>query len=220
MNSVLVVGAGGIGAPVLRILHDAGVAGITVVDPDRVALENLHRQILFTDADLGRAKADVAAERLGVEALAARLGAENGAGLVAGRACVVDGTDNFADKYRINDLCVAAEVPLVHAGAAAFSGQVLVVRPGGPCLRCLLPSPPDAATDECRVTGIFGPVAGLVGALAAAEVLALLAGEERPPGVLFVDLATGRLRRARLDPAAGCRCSRRRAPIRPPGMRR
>ncbi len=208
MRSVLVVGAGGIGAPVLRILREAGVGGVTVVDPDAVALENLHRQILFTDGDLGRLKAEVAAERLGVEALAVRLGDGNGADLVTGRACVVDGTDNFADKYRINDLCVAAEVPLVHAGAAGFSGQVLLVRPGGPCLRCLLPVPPDAATDECRVTGIFGPVAGLVAALAAAEVLALLAGEERPPGVLFVDLASGRLRRARLDPAPGCRCTR------------
>ncbi len=213
MSGVLVVGAGGIGAPVLRILREAGVAGITVVDPDRVALENLHRQILFGDADVGRSKAEVAAARLGVEAIATRLDDRNGSGLVAGRACVVDGTDNFADKYRINDLCVAAGVPLVHAGAAGFSGQVLLVLPGGPCLRCLLPEPPDAATDECRLTGIFGPVAGLVAALAASEVLALLGGEGRPNGVLLVDLASGRLSRARLDPCRGCPCTFSGAPV-------
>jgi adenylyltransferase/sulfurtransferase len=205
--SVLVIGAGGIGAPVLRILREAGVDRITVADPDTVALENLHRQILFTERDLGRSKAAVVGERLGVEALAARVDDRNGPDLVAGRACVVDGTDNFADKYRFNDLCLRAGVPLVHAGAAQFRGQVLLVRPGGPCLRCLLPESPDAARDECRYTGIFGPAAGLVAALAAGEVLRVLSGHAEPPRLLLADLATGRLERARLRPVAGCVCA-------------
>jgi adenylyltransferase/sulfurtransferase len=206
---VLIVGAGGLGAPVLRILLDAGVTDVTIVDPDTVALENLHRQILFGDPDVGRRKADVLASRFavrGVEALPLRLDDRNGPGLVAGRACVVDGTDSFADKVRLNDLCLRADVPLVHAAAARFQGQVLAVRPGGPCLRCLLPDPPDAATDECARTGIFGPAAGLVAALAAAEALRALAGERGPAGVVFVDLATGRLRRAALAPLPGCPC--------------
>jgi len=205
--SVLIVGGGGIGSPVARILVDAGVTGITVADPDVVALENLHRQILFDEGDLGRRKADVIAERLPVEGLAVRVDGESGPGLIRGRACVVDGTDSFADKYLLNDLCLGLGVPLVHAGAAQFRGQVLLVRPGGPCLRCLLPEPPDARTDECRVTGIFGPAAGLVAALAAAEVLRALAGDRAPAALLLADLATGRLERARLPVSPGCGCS-------------
>jgi adenylyltransferase/sulfurtransferase len=205
--SVLVIGAGGLGAPVVRILREAGVERITVADPDVVELENLHRQILFTDADLGRKKAAVCAERMGVEGLDLRIDDGNGEELVSGRACVVDGTDNFADKYRFNDLCLRAGVPLVHAGAAQFRGQVLLVRPGGPCLRCLLPEPPDAARDECRFTGIFGPAAGLIGALAASEVLRVLSGDEGPSRLLLADLATGRLERAVLRPLAGCLCT-------------
>ncbi len=205
--SVLVVGAGGIGGPAARILADAGVRGITVVDPDVVAVENLHRQIVFDERDVGRRKADVVAERLGIEALAVRLDGTNGTDLVRGRACVVDGTDSFADKFRLNDLCLGLGVPLVHAAAAQFRGQVLLVRPGGPCLRCLLPEPPDASTDECRTTGIFGPAAGVVAALAAGEALRALAGDRAPSSLLLADLATGRLERARLRPAEGCRCA-------------
>jgi len=204
--SVLIVGAGGIGSPVARILVDAGVEGITVVDPDIVALENLHRQILYGEEDLGRRKADVIAERLPVEALALRLDAVNGPALVRGRGCVVDGTDSFADKYRLNDLCLSLGVPLVHAGAAQFRGQVLLVRAGGPCLRCLLPEPPDARTDECRLTGIFGPAAGLVAALAAGEALRALARDPAPAALLLADLSTGRLERARVPVAPSCRC--------------
>ena len=200
-------GAGGLGAPVIRILLEAGVADISVVDPDVVEIENLHRQILFTDADVGRGKAEVVAERMGVEAQAVRLTGENGDALVAGRSCVIDGTDNFADKYRLNDLCLRHDVPLVHAGAARFCGQVLLVRRGGPCLRCLLPDPPDAVTDECRTTGIFGPAAGLVAALAAGEALRVLSGDTAPSLVLMADLATGRLRHVSLEAAPGCVCS-------------
>ena len=120
---------------------------------------------------------------------------------------VVDGTDNFANKYLINDLCLEADVPLVHAGAAQFRGQVMVVRRGGPCLRCLLPTPPDAATDECRFTGVFGPAVGTVAALAASEALRVLAGEPGGGGVVMADLAHGRLSRASLQPLDGCVCA-------------
>ncbi|MEM8886128.1 MAG: ThiF family adenylyltransferase [Planctomycetota bacterium] len=204
---MLVIGAGGLGTPVLRILHESGVRDVTVVDPDVVALENLHRQILFRDGDVGRGKAEIVAERLGFEALPVRLDEANGPGLVAGRSVVIDGTDNFADKYRFNDLCLAADVPLVHAGGAQFRGQVLLVRRGGPCLRCLLPEPPDAATDECRFTGVFGPAVGTIAALAAAEALALLDGALRPRLLTLFDLAHGRLRRVELEPLSACVCA-------------
>ncbi|MGQ0612481.1 MAG: HesA/MoeB/ThiF family protein [Planctomycetaceae bacterium] len=207
MGSVLIVGAGGIGSPVAWILREAGVEAITVVDPDGVELENLHRQILFRDEDLGRAKAEVLAGRLRVEGRRLRVERQNGPALLKGRACVVDGTDSFASKMLLNDLCLDAGVPLVHAGAAGFRGQVLLVRRGGPCLRCLLPEPPDAATDECRITGILGPAAGSVAALAAGEALRALAGDRGRSDLLLVDLASGRLRRAALAAAPGCRCS-------------
>jgi adenylyltransferase/sulfurtransferase len=205
--SVLVVGAGGIGSPVARILVEAGVRGIAVADPDTVALENLHRQILFRDGDLGRRKADVLAERLPVEAIPVRIDRANGRTLLRGRACVIDGTDSFADKFLLNDLCLELSVPLVHAAAAQFRGQVLLVRPGGPCLRCLLPEPPDARTDECRTTGIFGPAAGVVAALAAGEAIRALSRDPAPSDLLLADLATGRLRRAALPPDPLCPCS-------------
>lgn len=207
MSGVLVVGAGGLGAPVLQMLLDAGIHDVTVVDPDAVDVENLHRQIVFTDDDVGRGKAEVLAERFGIDARPVLLDAETGPALVAGRACVFDGTDNFAAKYLINDLCLAAGVPLVHAGAAQFRGQVLSVPRGGPCLRCLLPEPPDAATDECRWTGVFGPVTGIVAALAFGEILRARAGEAASGELLMADLASGRLSRARLEPRADCACA-------------
>jgi adenylyltransferase/sulfurtransferase len=206
-NRVLIVGAGGLGTPVIRVLFDSGVRDMTVVDPDDVALENLHRQILFTDADVGRGKADVIGERLGIEALPVLLDDSNGRDLIAGRTVVVDGTDSFANKYRINDLCLEMGVPLIHAGGAQFRGQVLLVRRGGPCLRCLLPEPPNAETDECRVTGVFGPAVGVVAALAAAEALRVLDGKAAPRDLLLADLASGRVRRAALAALPGCKCA-------------
>ena len=207
MNRVLVIGAGGLGSPVIRILLEAGVRDLSVLDPDTVALENLHRQILFTDADVGGGKAEILGRRYGIEAIPERLDDRNGPGLIRGRAVVIDGTDNFADKYRFNDLCLAEGVPLVHAGGAQFRGQVLVVRRGGPCLRCLLPEPPDAATDECRFTGVFGPAVGTVAALAAAEALNVLSGSPRPSSLILLDLANGKLRRVTLPVLENCVCA-------------
>ncbi len=211
MKGVLVVGAGGLGSPAAAILRRAGVARLTLVDPDKIELENLHRQILFHDDDVGRTKVDVVSERLGVRVQRLRLDRDNGPALVADHACVLDGTDSFKDKYLLNDLCLEASVPLVHAGAAAFRGQVLVVRNGGPCLRCLLPEPPDAGTDECRLTGIWGPAAGAIAALAAGEVLRILAGKTAGSEVLVADLGTGRLHRSRLARRPGCICGERSA---------
>lgn len=204
--SVLIVGAGGLGSPVAWILRQAGVRDITVADPDSIEIENLHRQILFRESDLGRGKAEVLAGRLDIRPLPLRIDKRNGPGIVAPHACVVDGTDSFRTKFLMNDLCLSAGVPLVHAGAAGFRGQVLLVRRGGPCLRCLLPEPP-GDSDECRITGILGPAAGCVAALAAAEALRALAGDPLPPALLTVDLSSGRLGRAALDPAPGCACA-------------
>ena len=206
-NRVLVVGAGGLGTPVIRVLLDSGVRDVTVVDPDDVAIENLHRQILFGDEDVGRGKAAVIAERFGIEALPLYLDEANGRELIEGRTVVVDGTDSFANKYRINDLCLELDVPLIHAGGAQFRGQVLLVRRGGPCLRCLLPEPPDAETDECRFTGVFGPAVGVVAALAAAEALRVLDGQADRRDLLLADLASGRIRRAALATLPGCKCA-------------
>lgn len=182
---VLVVGCGGLGAPVISSLAAAGVGHLTLVDDDSVEASNLNRQVLFTEADVGRRKAEVAAERaralsgtLDVVARAERLAAGGVRAAVRGFSLVVDCTDGLPTKFLLNDACVREDVPLVHGAATAWSGQVLVV-PGrrGPCLRCLFEGPlPAGALPTCRTAGILGAVTGVVGSFQAAEAVKLLVG--------------------------------------------
>jgi adenylyltransferase/sulfurtransferase len=186
---VLVVGAGGLGSPVALYLAAAGVGTLGLVDDDRVDASNLHRQVLYGTADVGRPKLDAAARRLRdlnphvrVEPHRARLTAANAAALVAGHDLVVDGTDNFAARYAVNDACVAAGVPNVYGSVHRFEGQVSVfAAPGGPCYRCLFPAPPpEGSVASCAEGGVLGVLPGLVGMLQAAEALKLLLGAGEP----------------------------------------
>lgn len=211
--AVAVVGAGGIGSPALLYLGAAGVGRITVVDDDVVALDNLQRQVLYTVADLGRPKVEVAAERLraldpGLEVcpVATRLDASVAAAVLDGHDLVVEGSDNFATKFAVNDACVRLGVAVVVGAAVRLEGQVLAVPPGAPCYRCLFAEEPDAdVVPSCSAAGIFGPVVGLVGSLAAAEALRLLLGLGDPVGgtLLVLDAARPSLRRVPVpaDPA-------------------
>jgi len=186
----LIVGAGGLGCPAALVLARAGVRAIAFIDDDRVAGENLHRQILHRAADVGRRKVESARDALSriapaIEtiAIAERFTPENALELVARFAVVLDGADNFATKFLINDACVRARVPFVHAGAVRWSGQLLAVRPGAPCYRCLFEAPPPPAPDvSCREAGVVGPVAGVIGALQGEAALALAADPSAPPG--------------------------------------
>jgi adenylyltransferase/sulfurtransferase len=184
---VLVVGAGGLGAPIVQYLAAAGVGALTLVDDDVVEVSNLNRQVLFTPADLGERKAERAADwvrafdpDVKVTALDERVSVHNARELCAGRTLVVDGTDAMPSKYLLNDACVREGVPLVHGAASAFAGQAMVVPAGGrPCLRCLFPRiPGPGVVPTCQTAGVLGAVVGVVGALMAQEALMHIAGVE------------------------------------------
>lgn len=182
---VLIVGAGGVGGPAALYLAAAGVGTITLVDPDRVALSNLQRQILFTGDDIGRPKVEAGADRLTalnpgvhIEPIAEPLNADNARALIAGHDVVLDGTDDFHTRFAVNAACVAEGVPLVSGALGRWSGQVGVFA-GRPCYQCLVPEiPPDAET--CARVGVVGALAGVVGAMAALETIKLITGAGEP----------------------------------------
>ncbi len=182
---VLIVGAGGLGAPAALYLAAAGVGVLGLADPDTVALSNLQRQVLYETGDIGRPKVDAAARRLAglnpnvqVEAHAVRVDAANADGVVAGYDLVLDGTDDFATRFAVSDACVAAGKTLVSGAIGRWTGQVGVYS-GRPCYRCLVPeAPPDAET--CVAVGVVGALAGVVGAMMALEAVKLIAGAGEP----------------------------------------
>jgi molybdopterin/thiamine biosynthesis adenylyltransferase len=186
---VLVVGAGGLGAPALYYLVAAGVGRVGIVDHDVVELSNLQRQILFTTADIGRGKAEVAAERLAalnpdvrLEPHAVRLQAANTLELVRGYDVIVTAVDNFAARYLINDVCVFERKTLVDGAVLRMVGLAMTVKGGETaCYRCLFPEPPPpAAVVSCSEAGVLGPVPGTIGALQALEVIKVLTGAGEP----------------------------------------
>jgi molybdopterin/thiamine biosynthesis adenylyltransferase len=182
---VLIVGAGGLGAPAALYLAAAGVGVLGMADPDTVALSNLQRQVLYGTEDVGRAKVDVAAERLGglnphvqIEAHRVLVDAENAASVVGGYDLVLDGTDDFATRFAVNEACVHAGRPLVSGAIGRWTGQVGAFA-GRPCYRCLVPEvPPEAET--CAAVGVVGALAGVIGAMMALEAIKLIAGAGEP----------------------------------------
>ncbi|HMC95127.1 MAG TPA: HesA/MoeB/ThiF family protein [Polyangia bacterium] len=184
--AALIIGAGGLGCPAALALVADGVTRLGVVDDDRVEATNLHRQVLFGDADVGELKVTAFARALRrrypellVETHAVRFDAANAGDLIARYDVVVDGTDNFATKFLANDAAVLARRPLVHGAAVALAGQLLTVPVGGrPCYRCLFEEPPPAGVGpSCAEAGVLGPVPGVVGALQGVEAARLLRGE-------------------------------------------
>jgi len=211
---VLVVGAGGLGSPILAYLAAAGVGRIGIVDDDEVDVTNLQRQILFATGDVGRPKAATAAERLhalnpqiALDAFAVRLDAANARDLVRAYDVVVDGTDTFASRYLINDACVLEGKPDVYGSIFRFDGQVSIFgTPGGPCYRCLYPEPPPGdLVPNCAEGGVLGVLAGMIGTWQAAETLKLILGIGRPLAgrLVLIDALDARLREVRIarDPA-------------------
>lgn len=201
---VVVVGAGGLGAPALLYLAAAGVGRIAVVDDDTVSLDNLGRQVLFETVEVGEGKAEAAARRLcdlnpeiTVVSVARRLDAGNASALLAGNDVVLDGSDSVATKLLVNDACVRLGIAAVIAGVVRFEGQVVAVPPGAPCYRCFAGEAPDPRlVPTCRGSGILGPVAGMVGSLQASEALRYLlgAGEPQAGRVLVVEALRPRIR--------------------------
>ncbi len=181
--SVLIVGAGGLGSPVLLYLAAAGVGKIGIVDFDKVERSNLQRQIVYIDDDVEKAKAVVAASRarninpeLEIVGHNLRLDASNAMELFANYQIIVDGSDNFATRYLVNDACVLLKKPNVHGAIYRFEGQASVFSyAGGPCYRCLFPEPPAAdAVPNCAEAGVLGVIAGIIGCIQANETLKLI----------------------------------------------
>ena len=182
---VLIVGAGGVGGPAALYLAAAGVGMIGLVDDDTVALSNLQRQILFTDADIGAPKVQAAAARLSqtnphvaIERHAVRLTPDNAAALIAAHDVIIDGTDDFDTRFAVNAACVAAGKPLVSGALGRWTGQVAVFQ-NRPCYQCLVSeAPPEAET--CARVGVVGALTGVIGAMAALEAIKLITGAGEP----------------------------------------
>ena len=186
---VMVVGAGGLGSPVLLYLAGAGVGTLALVDPDVVELSNLHRQIVHHSDDIGRAKVESAAEAIAAIDPAVRvlvgqtqLTAGNARELLQGFDLVVDGSDNFDARYAINDAAAALGIPMVHGAVYRWEGQVTVLDPrSGPCYRCLFPEEPTpGVVPDCEVAGVFGAVPGVIGSMMAVEAAKVLLGAGAP----------------------------------------
>src|SRR5512137_1063892 len=210
---VLLVGAGGLGSPAALYLAAAGVGHLSIVDFDVVEVTNLQRQVLHGTRDVGRPKTESARDRLldlnprlSVSLHRTRLDAGNALDLVRDHDLVVDGTDNFATRYLVNDACVLAGRPNVHASIFRFDGQASVFATAdGPCYRCLYPSPPaPGEVPGCAEAGVLGVLPGLLGIIQATEALKVLAvvGQPLVGRLLLVDALSMQFRtvKVRKDP--------------------
>ena len=216
---VLVIGAGGLGAPALLYLAAAGVGRLGVVDDDTVALSNLQRQIIHNSADLGRPKTDSAREAVAAinpdvtfDAHEMRLNADNAEELIGAYDLVLDGCDNFETRFAVNQACFTSQTPLISAAVGRFDGQLSTFKaydrsgPRLPCYQCLVPeAPPPGAVGSCEEEGVMGALTGVIGSLAALEALKELLGlgESLAGKLLIYNGLTASMRVVRLpaDPA-------------------
>ncbi len=215
---VLVVGAGGLGSPLLLYLAAAGLGTLGVIDADVVDLSNLQRQVIHDGASLGRPKVDSAAERIRainpditVERHHAKLTKANAAALINRYDVIADGTDNFTARFLINDACFFAGKTLVSAAILRFEGQISTFKPHAgashPCYRCIFPEPPPPGlVPTCAEGGVFGALAGAVGSFQAMEVLkeVLGIGDSLSGHLLLIDGLTSIFRKIKIPRDPGC----------------
>jgi adenylyltransferase/sulfurtransferase len=212
----LIVGVGGLGAPVAQFLAAAGVGTLTLCDADSVDLTNLQRQILYATADVGHPKVDAAAARLAdinphvnLRPVVRRVGAHELATLVADADVVIDCCDNFETRHAVNRACVAARKPLVSGAAIRFDGQLAVFdtrEPTSPCYHCLFGEGDALEETRCATMGVFAPLVGIVGSTQAAEALKLIAGvgESLAGRLLLLDALSMQWREVRVPRDAEC----------------
>ena len=217
-SHVVLVGAGGIGAPAIQYLAAAGVGRLTLIDDDHVSLSNLQRQVLFATDDIGQPKveaAEVAVALLNpdvrVSGRQLRLTADNAADLLAGADVVVDGSDNFPTRLAVADAARALRIPLVSAAVGQFDGQLAVFRgweADKPCYRCLVGHDPDRPDISCADQGVLGALTGTLGSLAAIEAIRAIVpfGADPAGSLLLVDALHFRFRTIGLPKDPGCGC--------------
>lgn len=217
--SVLIVGAGGLGSPLLLYLAAAGVGRIGIIDQDRVELSNLQRQIAHTTVSIGQSKAASAAAsalainaHVKIEPYDIRLDANNALALIGNYDIVCDGSDNFGTRFLLADACFLARRTLISAAVLRFEGQLSVFRPhrdpDSPCYRCLYAEPPPPGlVPSCSEAGVLGAVTGVMGTLQACETLKEIMGigESLAGRVLIWDALAGRMRTVRLKRDPACR---------------
>jgi adenylyltransferase/sulfurtransferase len=216
---VAVIGAGGLGSPLIQYLAAAGVGRLTLIDDDVVSLSNLQRQTLFGTGDVGKSKVDVAKAAVArlnpdVEIIsrAERLTAHNAASILQGADIVVDGCDNFATRLSVADAALALHIPLVSAAVGQFEGQLAVYRgweANRPCYRCFVGADPDRPEASCAEQGVLGALTGVLGSLAAMEAIRALTGfgEDSAGKLLIVDALSLRFRTILLPKDPGCPCA-------------
>ncbi|WP_266181825.1 molybdopterin-synthase adenylyltransferase MoeB [Dyella humicola] len=215
--SIVLLGAGGLGAPAALYLAAAGVGRLTLIDDDRVERSNLHRQVVHADARVGMAKAESARialaalnPRVQVETREERLQADSVERLLGGHDLVIDGADNFPTRYLIAAASQRLRMPMIYGAVERFTGQVSMFdprRPDSPCYRCLFPEPPSAAeAPNCSEAGVLGVLPGIVGLLQATEALKLILGLGEPlvGRLLSFDALSMGFRETRLPRDPGC----------------
>jgi molybdopterin/thiamine biosynthesis adenylyltransferase len=218
---VMIVGLGGLGSWVAELLTRAGVGFLRIADDDLVDITNIHRQALYDEADAEsrRPKVSAAADRLRhlraavqIEPVAERISHRNIERLASGSDVIVDGTDNFATRFLINDYCIKTGTPWVFAGAVRAEAQTAVIIPDRtPCLRCILPEPPPVCRDpNCRVAGVMGMALSAIASFQAMETVKILSGRQDAvsPYLLKLNLWTNEIQRLLLsdqrDPHCPC----------------
>lgn len=214
--SVAIVGAGGIGSPAIQYLGAAGVGRLILIDDDTVEPSNLQRQTIFTTADTGTAKVDAAAAAVArinphvtVDTHRVRIDVDTVTDLLTGTDVILDGCDNFATRFCVADAAYRLRIPLVSAAVGQFEGQLATYRgwePDKPCYRCFVGEDPERAETSCAENGVLGPVTGVIGSLAALEVLRAIApfGDNPAGKLLLIDLLALRFRTIRLPKDPGC----------------
>jgi adenylyltransferase/sulfurtransferase len=220
---VLIVGMGGLGHPVAQYLAAAGVGCMGIMDGDVVEESNLHRQILFTQQDIGRSKVEASANwlrRLNSECQVIEhneyLEFQNASEIISNYDIIVDCTDNFESKYLLNDTILQLQKILVSASITAFEGTLTVVKNSGPCLRCLYPQQTHTSSRDlnCNLTGVLGAFVGIVGSWQAAEVLKIILSQtsilrDLSGRVLFFDFYTSCTRTVSFQQNPDCLCVQR-----------
>ncbi len=215
-STVLVIGAGGLGSSVLANLAASGVGRLGIVEPDRVELSNLQRQMLFETADIGRFKAEAARDRIGeinpdcaLELFLERLNGQNARDWIRNFDLVIDCSDNFPTRFALNDACFQEKKTLISAAISGFSAQISTFKAHlgapHPCYRCLVPGVPERER-SCEQEGIIGPLAAVMGSLQALEAIKelLAIGESLSGSLLVMDALFSEIRRVTLPRDPGC----------------